>query len=96
MPSSGTIRMVYDLDLYAAESPFTRALEINLHSAMAHHYDGLLLICAWPARRRPRLHTTRPGARTPALNFNANIGMIHYYSRRYEERWCSLKHPRHG
>ena len=87
----GHIRMVYDLDLYAAEKSLLRALEINLHSAMAHHYMGLLLI-ARGQLDDALVSIRRAQALEPlALNFNANIGMIHYYSRRYEEAVVQLE-----
>lgn len=87
----GHIRMVYHLDLKAAESSFVRALEINPASTMAHHYMGLLHIA------RGRLDEAlasiqRAQALEPlALNFNANIGMVHYYARRYEEAVAQLE-----
>jgi len=87
----GHIRMVYDLDLHAAEKALRHALQINRHSAMAHHYMGLLLI----ARGRlddALVSIRRAQALEPlALNFNANIGMIHYYARRYEEAVVQLE-----
>ena len=87
----GHIQMVYDLDLAAAEKSFLRALKINPKSAMAHHYMGLLhaargsLDAALASIRRAQ-------ALEPlALNFNANIGMVHYYARRYEEAVTQLE-----
>jgi TolB-like protein len=87
----GHIRMVYHLNLRAAEWSFVRALEINPASTMAHHYMGLLHIA------RGRLDDAlasiqRAQALEPlALNFNANIGMVHYYARRYEEAVAQLE-----
>jgi len=87
----GHIQMVYELDLKAAESSYRRALEIDHNSTMAHHYTGLMQIA------RGKLDDAlasirRAQALEPlALNFNANIGMIHYYARRYEEAVTQLE-----
>jgi TolB-like protein/Tfp pilus assembly protein PilF len=87
----GHIRMMYELDLPAAEACCQRALATDPHSTMAHHYLGLLHIA------RGRLDDAlasirRAQEREPlALNFNANIGMVHYYARRYEEALTQLE-----
>ena len=87
----GHIRMVYDLDLDAAERSYRRALEINPGSTIAYHYMGLLMI-ARGKLDAALLHVRRAQEREPlALNFNANIGMIHYYARRYEEAITQLE-----
>ena len=87
----GHIQMVYDLDLAAAEKSLLRALEINPKSAMAHHYMGLLHISRG-SLDAALASVRRAQALEPlALNFNANIGMIHYYARRYEEAVTQLQ-----
>ncbi len=87
----GHIHLVYELDLGSAEREFRRALAIDPESAMAHHYMGLL----WIARGdldRALASVRRAQARAPlALNFNANVGMILYYARRYEEAVTQLE-----
>jgi tetratricopeptide (TPR) repeat protein len=87
----GHIQMVYDLDLAAAEKSLLRALEVNPKSAMAHHYMGLLHISRG-SLDAALASVRRAQALEPlALNFNANIGMIHYYARRYEEAVTQLQ-----
>jgi TolB-like protein/Tfp pilus assembly protein PilF len=87
----GHIRMVYDLDFKAAEACYARALEINPRSTMAHHYRGLLRI-AQGKLDEALASIRRAQALEPlALNFNANIGMVHYYARRYEEAITQLE-----
>ncbi|HET6630648.1 MAG TPA: winged helix-turn-helix domain-containing protein [Woeseiaceae bacterium] len=87
----GHIRMVYNLDLDGAEEAFRRALGIDPNSAMAHHYMGLLLI-ARGTLDDALASVRRAQALAPlALNFNANVGMIHYYARRYEQAVAQLE-----
>jgi TolB-like protein len=87
----GHIRMVYDLDLKSAETSFARALRINPASTMAHHYMGLMHI-ARGNLTEALANIQRAQALEPlALNFNANIGMVLYYSRRYEEAIAQLE-----
>jgi TolB-like protein/Tfp pilus assembly protein PilF len=87
----GHIRLVYDLDFDAAERSFLRALDIDPASTMSLHYMGLLMIT------RGRLDQALDFVRRAqtleplALNFNANIGMIHYYARRYEDAITQLE-----
>jgi DNA-binding winged helix-turn-helix (wHTH) protein/Tfp pilus assembly protein PilF len=87
----GHIRLVYDLDLNGAEAALLRALDVNPNSTMAHHYMGLLHI-ARGKLEDALVSLRRAQALEPlALNFNANIGMIHYYARRYEEAITQLE-----
>ncbi len=87
----GHIKMVYDLDLAAAEKAFLRALEINPKSGMAHHYMGLLHIARGNLDAALSSIRRAQALEPLALNFNANIGMIHYYARRYEEAVTQLE-----
>jgi DNA-binding winged helix-turn-helix (wHTH) protein/tetratricopeptide (TPR) repeat protein len=81
----GHIRLVYDLDFEGAEQAYRRALEIDPHSAMAHHYMGLLLIARGELDEALQSIRRAQALEPLALNFNANIGMTHYYARRYRE-----------
>lgn len=81
----GHIRMVYDLDFPGAEQAYRRALEINPASTMAHHYMGLLWIARGELGKALQSIRRAQTLEPLALNFNANIGMVHYYARRYSE-----------
>jgi tetratricopeptide (TPR) repeat protein len=68
-----------------------RALQIDTRSAMAHHYMGLLMLTL--GRHDEALeHVRRAQSLEPlAANFNANIGMIHYYAGDYETAVSQLE-----
>jgi DNA-binding winged helix-turn-helix (wHTH) protein/tetratricopeptide (TPR) repeat protein len=87
----GHIHMVYDLDWRRAHAAQKRALQINPRSAMAHHYMGLLMV---PLDRLDEAldHVRHAQSLEPlAVNYNANIGMIHYYAGRYETAIAQLE-----
>src|SRR5690606_26163066 len=79
----GHILWVYDLDAPRAQHALQRALEIDPTSPMALHYLGLTE--AAQGRLDEALATLRraQAAEPLAVNINTNIGMIHYYARRY-------------
>jgi DNA-binding winged helix-turn-helix (wHTH) protein/tetratricopeptide (TPR) repeat protein len=80
----GHIHWVYDLDWHRAEQAFRHALQINPRSAMAHHYLGLLMLTLGKHDEALE-HVRRAQSLEPlAANFNANIGMIHYYAGDHE------------
>lgn len=81
----GHIRQVYDLDFEGAEQAYRHALELDPHSTMAHHYMGLLLIARGELDEALQSIRRAQALEPLALNFNANIGMTHYYARRYRE-----------
>jgi TolB-like protein/Tfp pilus assembly protein PilF len=87
----GHIRMVYDLDLKTADACFARALTINPASTMAHHYRGLMHIARGNLTEALASIQRAQALEPLALNFNANIGMVHYYARRYEEAIAQLE-----
>jgi tetratricopeptide (TPR) repeat protein len=87
----GHIHMVYDLDWRRAYEAHERALQINPRSAMAHHYMGLLMV-ALDRLDEALDHVRHAQSLEPlAANFNANIGMIHYYAGRYETAIAQLE-----
>jgi DNA-binding winged helix-turn-helix (wHTH) protein/tetratricopeptide (TPR) repeat protein len=81
----GHIRQVYDLDFEGAEQAYRRALQLDPDSTMAHHYMGLLLIARGELDEALQSIRRAQALEPLALNFNANIGMTHYYARRYRE-----------
>jgi TolB-like protein len=87
----GHIRMVYDLDLKSAATSFARALEIDPASTMAHHYIGLMHIARGNLGEALASIQRAQALEPLALNFNANIGMVLYYARRYEESISQLE-----
>ncbi len=79
----GHIHAVYDLDWPRAEACYRRALQINPRCAMAQHYMGLLVL-AYGKCDEALAYIRRAQSLEPlAANFNANIGLIHYYAGHY-------------
>lgn len=87
----GHILWVYDLDAPRAQHALQRALEIDPTSPMALHYLGLTE--AAQGRLDEALATLRraQAAEPLAVNINTNIGMIHYYARRYADAVAQAK-----
>ncbi|HYR84898.1 MAG TPA: tetratricopeptide repeat protein [Terriglobia bacterium] len=87
----GHIRALYYFDDKGSERALQRAMQINPRSSLVHHYVGLRLLTkgqiddALAAVRRAQ--TIEPLAPI----FSANIGMIYYYGRRYDEAVMQLQ-----
>ncbi|HET8696450.1 MAG TPA: winged helix-turn-helix domain-containing protein [Gammaproteobacteria bacterium] len=79
------ILWVYDLDGLRAERALRRALDIDPRSAMAHHYFGLALATKGDLESALAALRRAQAAEPLAVNINANIGMVHYYARRYDD-----------
>jgi DNA-binding winged helix-turn-helix (wHTH) protein/tetratricopeptide (TPR) repeat protein len=79
------ILWVYELDAPRAERALRRALEIDPQSAMAHHYLGLSQLIVGNFEEALTSLRRAQAAEPLAVNINTNIGMIHYYARRYDE-----------
>ena len=87
----GHIHTVYDLDWPRADAAYQRALDINPHSAMTHHYIGLQML-AHGRTDDALVSIRRAQALEPlAANMNANIGMVHYYAERYDAAIAQLE-----
>jgi TolB-like protein len=85
------IRATYYLDWDGNERALQRALEINPRSSMPHHYTGLRLLVK--GQIDDALASVRRAQEIEPLAaiFSANIGMIYYYGRRYEEAMRQLE-----
>jgi DNA-binding winged helix-turn-helix (wHTH) protein len=85
------IEILSDFDWESAERGFQRALELNPRLALAHHYMGLSLL--GQGKIEAALASVRRAQEIEplALIFSANIGMIYYYARRYEEAIVQLQ-----
>jgi DNA-binding winged helix-turn-helix (wHTH) protein/tetratricopeptide (TPR) repeat protein len=87
----GHIHTVYDLDWARARGAYERALAIDPGCAMAHHYSGLQFLVHGDFDTALE-HVRRAQALEPlAFNYNANIGLIHYYAGRYADAIAQLE-----
>jgi tetratricopeptide (TPR) repeat protein len=87
----GHIHSMYDLAWQSAEVACRRAIEINPRSSMAHRYLGLNMIFRGKLDAALISIKRAQSIEPLAANYNANIGMIHYYARRYEEAIAQLE-----
>jgi DNA-binding winged helix-turn-helix (wHTH) protein len=79
------ILMLYYFDDEGAERALQRAMQINPQSSLVHHYVGLRL-CGKGHIDDALAAVRRAQAIEPlAPIFSANIGMIYYYGKRYNE-----------
>jgi TolB-like protein len=79
------IRAAYYLDWDGDERALQRALEINPRSSMPHHYVGLRLLAKGQIDDALASVRRAQAIEPLAAIFSANIGMIYYYGRRYDE-----------
>jgi DNA-binding winged helix-turn-helix (wHTH) protein/Flp pilus assembly protein TadD len=85
------IEGLFSLDWVASEREFQRALELDPHLALAHHYMGLVSLAQGEIADALSAVQRAQGLEPLALVFSANIGMIYYYARRYDEAVAQLQ-----
>jgi DNA-binding winged helix-turn-helix (wHTH) protein/tetratricopeptide (TPR) repeat protein len=89
--SLGHIKLQYERDLPGAEREYQRALELASGYAMAHMWYGLYL--AWTGRIDDGIASLREAQKLQPLQLtsSANIGMLLYNARRYDEAIQQLR-----
>lgn len=81
----GHVQAMFEFDFAAADACYRRALDLNPHCLVAHHYMGLQAIFAGEFENA-FAHLRRAQAIEPlAANISANIAMSHYYAGEYDQ-----------
>jgi Tfp pilus assembly protein PilF len=85
------VRGLYYRAWSEARRGIERALQINPRLAVAHHYMGLWLLAKGEFDGALASVRRAQAIEPLALIFSANIGMIYYYARRYEDATAQLQ-----
>lgn len=87
----GHIRGLYYRDWESADRGLRRALDINPRLAVAHHFQGLWLLANGEIDEALAAVRQAQALEPLGVIFSANIGMILYYGRRYQEAIAQLE-----